>query len=144
MEDLFQRGFNESYEQFERTISMENLKVLKELNLLEQIKYVCAMPGLINVVFEDYSDLLEGRNIVGYLNCDIKAKEKLIINKVKDKVATKCIIYITCGTDCKLSYIMNILQDVLDNNPELELVYGTGYNSSFEADQLKIFGLFVA
>ena len=53
MEDLLQMSFNESLNQFERTISMDNLSTLKDLNLLDQIKYVCAMEGLINVVFED-------------------------------------------------------------------------------------------
>ena len=70
MEDLLQKSFIESYEQFERTVSMDNLSTLKDLNLLDDIKYVCALEGLINVVFDDYSTLLEGRNIVSYSKCE--------------------------------------------------------------------------
>lgn len=143
MENLFQRVYNESLAQFERTISMENLKVLKELNLLDQIKYVCAMPGLINVVFEDYSDLLEGKNIVSYANCDINTKQKLIINNVKDKKATNGIVYITCSSECKLSDIMAVLNNVFEIYPDIDLVYGTGFDN-LEPNQFKIFGLFVA
>ena len=86
MEDLLQRSFSESLSQFERTISMDNLSALKDLNLLDQIKYVCAMDGLINVVFGDYADLLEGRSIVSFIDEKINAKADLTVIMFKIKM----------------------------------------------------------
>ena len=144
MEDLLQRGFNESLNQFERTISMDNLSCLKELNLLEQVKYVCAMDGLINVVFEDYADLLEGRSIVSYVNEKINSKDKLTVNNVQDVVASHGIVYISCNVDCKLSDLMDVLDKVFDEYPEIDLIYGAAYNEDLKENELKVFGLFVA
>lgn len=144
MEDLLQMSFNESLNQFERTISMDNLSTLKDLNLLDQIKYVCAMEGLINVVFEDYADLLEGRTIVSYVNERIISKQKLTINNVQDMVATHGIIFICCNVDCKLSDLMDTLNKVFDEYPDIDLIYGTGYSSDLKENELKVFGLFVA
>ena len=144
MEDLLQKSFNESFEQFERTVSMENLSTLKDLNLLSEIKYVCAMPGLINVVFEDYSELLEGKNIVGYINLELKSKEKLIINSVRNVTPTNGIVFISCNVDCKLIDIMNVLDNIFKEFPDMDLIYGTGYNDDLKENELKVFGLFVA
>ena len=144
MEDLLQKSFSESFEQFERTVSMDNLSTLKDLNLLDEIKYVCAMPGLINVVFEDYSTLLEGRSIVCYSKCELKTNEKLIINNVVDKIPTCGIIFITCSENIKLSEIMAVLNNVFDKYPDMDLIYGTGYNDDLKDDEIRVFGLFAA
>ena len=144
MEDLLQRSFSESLSQFERTISMDNLSALKDLNLLDQIKYVCAMDGLINVVFGDYADLLEGRSIVSFIDEKINAKADLTVNHVQDKDATHCIIFISCNVECKLSDMMDVLDKIFDEYPEIDLIYGAGYNEDLKENELKVFGLFVA
>lgn len=144
MEDLLQRSFSESLNQFERTISMDNLSALKDLDLLDQIKYVCAMEGLINVVFEDYAALLEGRSIVSFINEKINSKADLTVSHVQDEDATHGIVFISCNVECKLSDIMDVLDKVFDVYPEIDLIYGTGYSEDLKENELKVFGLFVA
>ena len=102
------------------------------------------MDGLINVVFGDYADLLEGRSIVSFIDEKINAKADLTVNHVQDKDATHCIIFISCNVECKLSDMMDVLDKVFDEYPEIDLIYGAGYNEDLKENELKVFGLFVA
>ena len=39
---------------------------------------------------------------------------------------------------------MDTLNKVFDKYPDIDLIYGTGYSSDLNENELKVFGLFVA
>ena len=40
--------------------------------------------------------------------------------------------------------MMDVLDKVFDEYPEIDLIYGAGYNEDLKENELKVFGLFVA
>ncbi|MDD3711703.1 MAG: cell division protein FtsZ [Patescibacteria group bacterium] len=130
---------------FSSALSLINQSLAENLNALLDI---IRQPSLINIDFSDLRAILRGHDQLAFLNSAMADGEKRL-ESVMQKIhqadfyssdplpADKLLLHIAGGADLKMAEVNAISQQIEQNNPSAQIIFGVDRRNSFK-NQIKV------